>query len=188
MSGCARAFGAQAVVHNGKHGNLEWLPGKALALSSACYPEARLGRCPTSIPSSSTIPARAARPSGAPAAVIVDHLTPPLTRAESYGPLKDLEALVDEYYSAAGLDRAAGLLRREILDLSARLGLDIDAGIDPADDAALHQLDAYICDLKERRSATACMSWAPHPKAARDRPAGRAARLRGDWARVPTPR
>ena len=37
-------------------------------------------------------------------AVIIDHLTPPLTRAESYGPLRDLEALVDEYYEAAGVD------------------------------------------------------------------------------------
>ena len=87
-------------------------------------------RCRSSIRSSSTIPARARRPSGAPAAVIVDHLTPPLTRAETYGPLEDLEALVDEYYEAAGGDpRRLKLLKRQILDLVRDIGLDQDAGI-----------------------------------------------------------
>ncbi|MDK1480807.1 cobaltochelatase subunit CobN, partial [Sinorhizobium sp. 6-117] len=85
-------------------------------------------------------------------AVIIDHLTPPLTRAESYGPLKDLEALVDEYYEAAGGDpRRLRLLSRQILDLVRDIGLDQDAGIEKADsdDKALEKLDAYLCDLKE---------------------------------------
>ena len=74
------------------------------ALARTAIPKRCSGRCRISIPSSSTIPARARRPSAAAAAVIIDHLTPPLTRAESYGPLRDLEALVDEYYEAARLD------------------------------------------------------------------------------------
>ncbi|MGH6782803.1 MAG: cobaltochelatase subunit CobN, partial [Sphingomonadaceae bacterium] len=76
----------------------------------------------------------------------------PLTRAESYGPLKDLEALVDEYYDAAGGDpRRLRLLSRQILDLVRDIGLDHDAGIDKgdSDDKALEKLDAYLCDLKE---------------------------------------
>ncbi|PLU61143.1 hypothetical protein BMJ22_31530, partial [Sinorhizobium medicae] len=71
---------------------------------------------------------------------------------ESYGPLKDLEALVDEYYEAAGGDpRRLRLLSRQILDLVRDIGLDHDAGIDKADteNRALEKLDAYLCDLKE---------------------------------------
>jgi cobaltochelatase CobN len=66
-------------------------------------------------------------------AVIIDHLTPPLTRAETYGPLKDLEALVDEYYEAAGVDpRRITHLRREILSLTAATGIDRDVGMNGA--------------------------------------------------------
>ena len=86
------------------------------------------------------------------AAVIVDHLTPPLTRAESYGPLKDLEALVDEYYEAAGIDpRRLDLLRVQILDLARSTGLDRDTGMQDgeAPDSALARIDNYLCELKE---------------------------------------
>ena len=99
-------FGAHAVLHNGKHGNLEWLPGKALALSAACYPEAALGPLPNIYPFIVNDPGEGTQAKRRTGAVIVDHLTPPLTRAETYGPLKDLEALIDEYYLAHGLDPA----------------------------------------------------------------------------------
>ncbi|PTB85818.1 cobaltochelatase subunit CobN, partial [Pseudidiomarina aestuarii] len=85
-------------------------------------------------------------------AVILDHLTPPLTRAESYGPLRDLEALVDEYYDAAAVDpRRLIILKRDILELAIRIGLDRDCGIEPDEDeeSALAKLDNYLCELKE---------------------------------------
>ena len=98
-------FGAHAVLHMGKHGNLEWLPGKATALSSAsATPRSCSATCPTSIPTSSTTPARAPRPSGARHAVIIDHLIPPMTQAETYDDLARLEQLLDEYYRMASLD------------------------------------------------------------------------------------
>ncbi len=84
-------------------------------------------------------------------AVIIDHLTPPLTRAETYGPLKDLEALADEYYNAAGLDqRRLNDLKSRILDLCKDTGLDKDMGLDdqPNDDA-LVTIDTFLCELKE---------------------------------------
>lgn len=145
-------FGAQAIVHMGKHGNLEWLPGKALALSATCYPEAIFGPLPHIYPFIVNDPGEGTQAKRRTSAVIIDHLTPPLTRAESYGPLKDLEALVDEYYDAAGGDpRRLRLLSRQILDLVRDIGLDSDAGIDKgdSDDKALEKLDAYLCDLKE---------------------------------------
>ncbi len=146
------AFQADAVIHMGKHGNLEWLPGKALALSETCYPEAVFGPLPQLYPFIVNDPGEGTQAKRRTSAVIIDHLTPPLTRAESYGPLKDLEALVDEYYQAAGGDpRRLTVLRKKILDLVADLGLDHDAGIAKADDAdaALTKLDAWLCDLKE---------------------------------------
>ena len=142
----------QAVVHLGKHGNLEWLPGKALALSEACYPEAALGPLPHLYPFIVNDPGEGTQAKRRAQAVILDHLTPPLTRAESYGPLADLERLVDEYYEAAGVDpRRLKLLSREILELSQRIGLDKDCGIAPEDDeaAALGKLDNHLCELKE---------------------------------------
>ncbi|MEM6464435.1 MAG: cobaltochelatase subunit CobN [Pseudomonadota bacterium] len=145
-------FEADAIVHMGKHGNLEWLPGKALALSGDCYPEAALGPLPHIYPFIVNDPGEGTQAKRRTSAVIIDHLTPPLTRAESYGPLKDLEALVDEYYEAAGGDpRRLRLLKVQILDLIADIGLDTDAGIgsDDNDDTALEKLDAYLCDLKE---------------------------------------
>ncbi|MEI2296872.1 cobaltochelatase subunit CobN [Ensifer sp. MJa1] len=145
-------FAAQAIVHMGKHGNLEWLPGKALALSETCYPEAIFGPLPHIYPFIVNDPGEGTQAKRRTSAVIIDHLTPPLTRAESYGPLKDLEALVDEYYDAAGGDpRRLRLLSRQILDLVRDIGLDSDAGIDKgdSDDKALEKLDAYLCDLKE---------------------------------------
>ena len=143
---------ADAVVHMGKHGNLEWLPGKALALSEACFPEAVFGPLPHLYPFIVNDPGEGTQAKRRTSAVIIDHLTPPLTRAESYGPLKDLEALVDEYYEAAGGDpRRLALLKTQILDLVRDIGLDHDAGIAADEDeaAALTKLDAYLCDLKE---------------------------------------
>jgi len=141
-----------AAVHFGKHGNLEWLPGKAVALSEACFPEVALGPLPHIYPFIVNDPGEGTQAKRRAQAVIVDHLTPPLTRAETYGPLRDLEGLVDEYYQAAGLDpRRLAYLGREILALSAQLGLDKDVGVSgsEAEDAALAKIDNYLCEIKE---------------------------------------
>ncbi|MCP4183392.1 MAG: cobaltochelatase subunit CobN [Hyphomicrobiales bacterium] len=140
------------MVHLGKHGNLEWLPGKALSLSECCYPEAVMGPMPHLYPFIVNDPGEGSQAKRRTSAVIIDHLTPPLTRAESYGPLRDLEALVDEYYEASGNDpRRLVVLKKQILELISDIGLDVDAGIkrDDGVDEKLEKLDAYLCDLKE---------------------------------------
>ena len=143
-------FAADALVHMGKHGNLEWLPGKAVALSEACWPEAILGPLPHLYPFIVNDPGEGTQAKRRTQAVIIDHLTPPLTRAESYGPLRDLEALVDEYYEAAGVDpRRIDHLRREILSLADVTGLAVDAGFAGETEGDLAKLDAYLCELKE---------------------------------------
>ena len=141
-----------AVIHAGKHGNLEWLPGKALALGESCYPEAVFGPLPHLYPFIVNDPGEGTQAKRRAQAVIVDHLTPPLTRAETYGPLAELELLVDEYFEAAGVDpRRLKILREEILALAAHVGLDRDCGIEATDDhdAALSKLDNHLCELKE---------------------------------------
>jgi cobaltochelatase CobN len=145
-------FGAHAVVHLGKHGNLEWLPGKATALSASCLPEAILGPLPHLYPFIVNDPGEGTQAKRRAAAVVVDHLTPPLTRAESWGELAELEALVDEHHEAASLDpRRLEHLRREILARSEGLGLARDLGIgrDAPVDEHLARLDNHLCELKE---------------------------------------
>ncbi|MBN9670434.1 cobaltochelatase subunit CobN [Roseibium aggregatum] len=145
-------FAVDAVVHLGKHGNLEWLPGKALALSEACFPEAVLGPVPNICPFIVNDPGEGAQAKRRTAAVIVDHLTPPLTRAESHGVAEELEVLLDEYYLASGVDpRRLKALTRDILDAANRHGLDKDIGLDEAmdEETRLARLDAHLCDLKE---------------------------------------
>jgi cobaltochelatase CobN len=163
---------ADAVVHMGKHGNLEWLPGKAVALSQVCWPEAVLGPVPHVYPFIVNDPGEGTQAKRRASAVIIDHLTPPLTRAETYGPLRDLEALVDEYYEAAGVDpRRLAHLRREILTLMAATGLDEDAGIARGEDdaAALAQLDAYLCELKEAQIRDGLHVFGQSPQAGLER-------------------
>ena len=147
-------FGADAIVHVGKHGNLEWLPGKALALSEACFPDAVLPPMPHFYPFIVNDPGEGAQAKRRTAAVIIDHLMPPLVRAETHGALMELERLVDEYWQAAGMDAPrAERLREDIILHAVTSGIAEDAGVaellreDP--DEALALLDAWLCDLKE---------------------------------------
>jgi cobaltochelatase CobN len=150
-----RQWAAQAVVHVGKHGNLEWLPGKSVALGADCWPDALLGPIPHLYPFIVNDPGEGSQAKRRTQAVIIDHLMPPLTRAETYGPLQLLERQMDEYYEALSLDpRRAKRLQQAILDQVLTHGLHADLGFGaPADDAArqrlLERLDAYLCEIKE---------------------------------------
>ncbi|WP_024691172.1 cobaltochelatase subunit CobN [Pseudomonas tremae] len=151
-----KAYGAHAVVHVGKHGNLEWLPGKGVGLSRTCWPDAVLGAMPNIYPFIVNDPGEGAQAKRRTQAVIIDHLMPPLTRAETYGPLRNLELLADEFYEAQLLDpRRARELQRDILELVRETRIDrelaLDESTDSDADAAvwLPRLDTYLCDLKE---------------------------------------
>lgn len=143
-------YDAHAIVHIGKHGSVEWLPGKSVALSRACWPDAVFGALPHLYPFIVNDPGEGTQAKRRTQAVIIDHLVPPLTRAESYGPLRDLERLVDEYYQALTLDSArALLLRREILNSARAAHLDRELGAGEDEERFLVSLDAYLCELKE---------------------------------------
>jgi cobaltochelatase CobN len=123
-------FGANAIVHVGKHGNLEWLPGKSVALSENCYPEAVFGAMPHLYPFIVNDPGEGSQAKRRSQAVILDHLTPPMTRAELYGSLHQLEGLIDEYYEAQTLDpQRMPVIRDRLINLIQQENLHKDLGM-----------------------------------------------------------
>ncbi|MBD1935559.1 MULTISPECIES: cobaltochelatase subunit CobN [Cyanophyceae] len=148
-----QVFEVDAFVHVGKHGNLEWLPGKSVGLSSNCYPEAVFGPLPHLYPFIVNDPGEGSQAKRRAQAVIIDHLTPPMTRAELYGPLQQLEGLIDEYYQAESLDPSRlPAISSRIADLVFQENLHQDLKIKKEDNfelSILNYLDGYLCELKE---------------------------------------
>jgi cobaltochelatase CobN len=143
-----------AVVHCGTHGTLEWLPGKATALSEVCAPRAVLGPTPLIYPFIVNNPGEAAQAKRRTAAVTVGHLTPPLTPAGTHGATAALESLFDEYAQAQALDpRRATRLAVLIMAQARETGFAVESGIGRGEDpeAALIKLDAWLCDIKDMR-------------------------------------
>jgi cobaltochelatase CobN len=141
-----------ALLHMGAHGTLEWLPGKAIALTAECFPEIVTGALPVIYPFIVSNPGEAAQAKRRIAALTISHLPPPLVAGGLSGDARELERLVDEYAQADGLDRR----RRErlailIVETAQRTGLAREAGVDIAfaPDEALRRIDAWLCDLKD---------------------------------------
>ena len=141
-------FAANAVVHVGKHGNLEWLPGKGLGLSNQCWPELALGPLPHLYPFIVNDPGEGSQAKRRAQAVILDHLTPPLGRAGLHGPLLALEALLDEYWEARQLGSERTVVLRERLALLTQ-ELQLPTASDLDLEARLDAADGYLCELKE---------------------------------------
>jgi cobaltochelatase CobN len=148
-------FGAHAVVHLGKHGSMEWLPGKNAALSAACATDAAIGALPLIYPFLVNDPGEGAQAKRRAHATIVDHLIPPMARAESYGDIARLEQLLDEYGNIASMDPAKlPAIRGEIWNLMRAAELHRDLGLEdrPADeefDDFLLHVDGWLCEIKD---------------------------------------
>ena len=126
-----REFGAHAVIHVGKHGNLEWLPGKNLGMSASCGTDAAIGSLPLIYPFLVNDPGEGTQAKRRAHATIVDHLVPPMARAETYGDIARLEQLLDEYAQVNAMDPAkAPALRGEIWTLIQAAQLDHDLGLE----------------------------------------------------------
>ncbi len=162
-----------ALVHLGTHGTLEWLPGKALALSCECWPEAVLGPLPVIYPFIVNNPGEAAQAKRRTSAVTIGHLTPPLSAAGLYGALASLEGLIEEYTEADGVDqRRMKLIEDEIVASAWSSGLAQDCGLVRGEPArtAVTKLDAQLCDIKDLtvRDRLHVFGRAPDPDARRD--------------------
>jgi cobaltochelatase CobN len=150
-----REFGAHAMIHLGKHGNLEWLPGKTLGLSASCGTDAAIGSLPLIYPFLVNDPGEGTQAKRRAHATIIDHLVPPMARAESYGEIARLEQLLDEYASVSAMDPAkVPALRGEIWTLIQAAQLEHDLGLQgaPADEAfdefVMH-VDGWLCEIKD---------------------------------------
>lgn len=150
-------WGADAIVHLGKHGTVEWLPGKALALSAGCYPGAAVADIPFFYPFIVNDPGEGTQAKRRTHAVVVDHLPPPLTRADSYDDIARLEQLLDALANAEAMDPAkAPALRQQVWEVlvSAEIHRDLELGDAPPidedefGDMVLH-VDGYLCALKD---------------------------------------
>jgi cobaltochelatase CobN len=147
------SWGADAIVHLGKHGTLEWLPGKMLALSAECAPDAALGDVPLVYPFVVNDPGEGVQAKRRAHAVIVDHLVPPMMRADTYDELAELEALLDEYARLEVLDppKLPALAARVWSAIeAANLQSDIGVSERPDDLGALvEHIDGYLCEVKD---------------------------------------
>jgi cobaltochelatase CobN len=150
-----KEFGAHAVIHVGKHGNLEWLPGKNLGMSASCGTDAAIGSLPLIYPFLVNDPGEGTQAKRRAHATIIDHLVPPMARAESYGDIARLEQLLDEYAQVNAMDPAkAPALRGEIWTLIQAAQLNHDLGVDAAPDEqafdgfVLH-VDGWLCEIKD---------------------------------------
>lgn len=146
-------WGADAIIHLGKHGTLEWLPGKMLALSPACAPDAALGDIPLIYPFVVNDPGEGVQAKRRAHAVIVDHLVPPMMRAETYDELAELESLLDEYARLEVLDPTKlPALAARIWSAVERANLQTDLGVDERPDdvgALVEHIDGYLCEVKD---------------------------------------
>lgn len=156
-----RGFGAHAVVHLGKHGNLEWLPGKNVGMSAGCGTDAALGSMPLIYPFLVNDPGEGSQAKRRAHATIVDHLVPPMARAETYGDIARLEQLLDEHANVAAMDPAKlPAIRAQIWTLIRAAKMDHDLGLagddgtaarpddDDFDDFLLH-VDGWLCEIKD---------------------------------------
>ena len=147
-----RREAVDAVIHMGAHGTLEWLPGKSVALSSACWPDALIGDVPVIYPFIVNDPGEAAQAKRRIGAVTIGHLPPPLAKAAVPEGLRQLERLLDEYSTADGLDPARRQrLIAAIRDEAGAAGLEDDLGLhaSAAPAEAIPLIDRFVCDLKE---------------------------------------
>ncbi|WP_072801801.1 cobaltochelatase subunit CobN [Rhodococcoides yunnanense] len=148
-------FGADAMVHLGKHGNLEWLPGKTLGMSASCGTDAALGDLPLIYPFLVNDPGEGTQAKRRAHATLVDHLIPPMARAESYGDISRLEQLLDEHANISALDPAKlPAIRQQIWTLMTAAQMHQDLGLEERpdeevfDDMLLH-VDGWLCEIKD---------------------------------------
>ena len=147
-----QAVGAQALVHIGAHGTLEWLPGKAVALSDACWPQALTGDLPVIYPFIVNDPGEAAQAKRRIGALTLGHIPPALRPGGTPERLARLEGLLDEFSNADGLDpRRRDRLQADIRAEAAAAGVEADLGLDSASSLAeaITRIDRFVCDVKE---------------------------------------
>jgi len=146
-----KKFTAHAIIHLGKHGNLEWLPGRSVALGNDDFPRLCLGPLPHFYPFIVNNPGEGSQAKRRSAAVIVDHLTPPLTRAGLYGELEKMERLLEEHAHCANLFPA----RKEELERQISRLLESSRWRDELPGDSIDAIGNFLCEIKESQIRSA---------------------------------
>ncbi|MGH9908209.1 MAG: cobaltochelatase subunit CobN, partial [Pyrinomonadaceae bacterium] len=142
-----------AVIQCGKHGTLEWLPGKGVGLSAACYPELAIGDLPVFYPFIINDPGEGSQAKRRMHACIIDHLIPPMTQAETYDELARLQQLLGTYANAERIDpEKLPLIQQEIWNVVVAANLHEDLGVDSRPDEEaygefIQHIDGYLCEI-----------------------------------------
>ncbi len=157
-----------ALIHMGAHGTLEWLPGKSVALSSECWPEALIGATPVIYPFIVNDPGEAAQAKRRIGALTLGHVPPPLKESAAPQRFSHLESLLDEFSNADGLDpRRRDRLQDGIRAEAQALGLEEQLGMDNATSLAeaITRIDTFVCDIKESQFGDGLHIFGRAPKA-----------------------
>ena len=156
-----RIHQTHVMVHVGKHGSAEWLPGKGVGLSSSCGPHLALGALPHLYPFIVNDPGEGSQAKRRGHAVVLDHLTPPLGRAGLHGPLQRLEGQLDELVEARqlGAERSQSLERAVLVTLQELNWPGVPTKDDLKRDPSLineclDSAETYLCELKEAQIRT----------------------------------
>ena len=147
-----KGLGADALIHIGAHGTLEWLPGKSVALSSDCWPEALIGDLPVIYPFIVNDPGEAAQAKRRIGAITLGHIPPAMKKSGTPDRMVRLESLLDEFSNADGLDpKRRDRLQQHIRNEAQAVGLETDLGLDQATSTAeaITRIDRFVCDIKE---------------------------------------
>nr|QNO57084.1 hypothetical protein LPILPELN_00016 [Methanosarcinales archaeon ANME-1 ERB7] len=124
-------FGADVIVHVGTHGNLEFLPGKSVALSESCYPDIAIGNLPHLYIYNSDNPPEGTIAKRRSYATLIDHMQTVMTESGLYGDLKGLEDHIAEYNKVKSSDKArAHALEHIIVDLIRKMKLSEEINLD----------------------------------------------------------
>lgn len=153
---------ADALIHVGAHGTLEWLPGKSVALSGDCWPEALIGDLPVIYPFIVNDPGEAAQAKRRIGAVTLGHIPPPLRVSGLPERLTRLEALLDEFSNADGLDpKRRDRLIADIRDEAQAVGVERDLAIGTASCPAnaITRIDRFVCDVKKSQFGDGLHVW-----------------------------
>ncbi|MCL0058121.1 cobaltochelatase subunit CobN [Dehalococcoidia bacterium] len=148
-------FKADVVMHIGKHGSLEWLPGKSAGLSESCFPDITISDLPNIYPYIINNPGEGTQAKRRSYCCIIDHLVAVMHNADTYDEIAGVEVLIDDYYQATAEDRGKiPELQKMIWEKVCQAKLDHDLGIDQAAsfadfDGFMEKLHGYIHELAD---------------------------------------
>ncbi len=147
-----KVFDANAICHIGKHGTVEWLPGKSVGLSNKCFPNIVCPAIPNIYPFIVNDPGEGSQAKRRIAATIIDHLTPPLDRSELYGKYSILESYLDEYFEAKLLNSCRiDIIEKSIFELVKKDFIEINL---KNKNIQIEEIDSFLCKIKESQIRT----------------------------------